>query len=95
MTFCDVKLNSFCVLHIDDSIIFGLTEEVIQKAHEDLKQIKLKVAVEGDISNFLDIHIDCLNNDLFHLHHSHQITKILKDLMPFDSRPLCARHQRS
>ena len=78
--FYNVKRNLLYVLYVDDSILFGPTDEAIQQGFEELQRIRLEVTMEGNLSDFLGAHIEELPDGSFHLHQSHQIKKVINDL---------------
>ena len=46
------------VLYIDDSILSGPDQEVIEKVIKDLKKANLEVRDEGNIEDFLGVNIE-------------------------------------
>src|SRR5210317_510578 len=74
------KLRLIKVFYVDDSIILGPTEDDINKAVDQLRKLKLELTVEGDMSDFLGVHIDKIRGNVYHLHQQHQIEQVINDL---------------
>src|SRR5210317_2621042 len=74
------KLRLIKVFYVDDSIILGPTKKDINKAVNQLRKLKLELTVEGDVSDFLGVHIDKIKGNVYHLHQQHQIERVINDL---------------
>jgi len=68
------------VLYTDDSILCGPTTKEVDQVIEDMKNVKLDITVEGDISDFLGVKIDRRQDGSIALTQPHIIDQILKDL---------------
>jgi len=68
------------VLYTDDSILTGPDLKELDKIIEDMKQAGLDLMVEGDISDFLGVNIQCHNDGTVHLTQPHLINSILEEL---------------
>ncbi len=68
------------ILYTDDSILTGLDLKELDKIIEDMKWVGLELTVEGDISDFLSINIQCHNDGTVYLTQTHLIDSILKEL---------------
>ena len=73
-------LKLILVCYVDDTIMLGPNSDNIMQAVSQLKKLKLDLTMEGDISDFLGVHIEKLPNGSFHLNQKHQIDRVLKDL---------------
>ena len=78
--FYNETLNLILVCCVDDTIIKGKDETNKMQAVTMLQNLKLELTIEGDISDFLGVHITKLNDNSYHLHQTHQIDRILQDL---------------
>ena len=56
--FYNTKQNLLYALRVDNSILFGPTEEAIQQGFKELKQIWLEVTMEDKLSHFLGVHVE-------------------------------------
>src|SRR5210317_354532 len=74
------KLSLIKVFYVNNSIILGPTEKVINKAVDQLRKLKLELTVEGDVSDFLGVYIDKIGGNIYHLHQQHQIERVINDL---------------
>ena len=68
------------MFYVDDSIILGPTEKNINEAVQALLDQKLELIMEGNVSDFLGVHIYKVSNDIYHLHQTHQINRVINDL---------------
>jgi len=68
------------VLYTDDSILAGPNEDEINEIIRDIKAIGLNITEEGDIQDFLGIHIQRMNDGKIKLSQPHLIDQILHDL---------------
>jgi hypothetical protein len=68
------------VLYTDDSILAGPDESEINQIIEDMKKAGLKLTVEGDISDFLGVHVERKSDGTIHLTQPQLIDQILQDL---------------
>jgi len=66
------------VLYTDDSILAGPDQAEINKVIEEIEAAKLKITVEGDISDFLGVHIDRLQDGSIEFTQPQLIDKILE-----------------
>jgi histone deacetylase 1/2 len=73
------------VLYTDDSILGGPNEKEIEEIIEKMKQIKLDITVEGDLSDFLGVNINRIDESTIELKQPHLIDSIIKD-MKFDQK---------
>src|SRR6056300_397126 len=71
--------NVMYVLYTDDSILAGPDLSEIERAIKDI-DAKLKITVEGDIQDFLGVHIDRKEDGTVHLTQPHLNDQILCDL---------------
>ena len=46
------------VLYTDDTLLFGINKSVTDKVIEDLRAASLDLTVEGDIKDFLGVHVE-------------------------------------
>ena len=72
--------NVMYVLYTDDSILAGPDLSEVERAIEDIKRSKLDITIEGDIQDFLGVHIDRKKDGSVHLTQPHLIDQILSDL---------------
>ncbi len=68
------------ILYMDDSILTGPNLKELGKIIEDMKWVELELTVEGDISDFLGVNIQCHRDGTVHLTQPHLIDSILKEL---------------
>ncbi len=68
------------VLYMDNSILIGPDLKELDKIIEDMKKVGLDLTVEGDISDFLGINIQCHKDSKVNLTQPHLIDSILKEL---------------
>ncbi len=68
------------VLYTNDSILTRPDLKELDSIIEDMKQAGLELMVEGDISDFLGVNIQCHNDGMVHLTQPHLIDSILKEL---------------
>ena len=69
------------VLYTDDSLLAGPDSKEIDNIIDELKsKAKLDITVEGDLADFLGVHIDRRKDGTIHLSQPHLIEQILKDL---------------
>jgi hypothetical protein len=54
------------MLYTDDSILAGPDEDEINQVIEDIKAAKLNITVEGDLQDFLGVHIKRKANGEIH-----------------------------
>ena len=95
------------VLYTDDSLLAGPDKGEIDKIVEELQtKAKLAITVEGDLADFLGVHIDRKSDGTIHLTQPHLIDQILDDLRlkddnvkprttPAASSKLLTRHSKS
>ena len=53
--------NCIYMLYTDDTLLFGIDKSVTDKVIADLKKTGLDLTVEGDIKDFLGVHVEELN----------------------------------
>ena len=53
-------------------------EEQIKQAVLELKKVGLELTMEGNLADFLGVHIEQVDHQAYHLHQRHQIKKVLK-----------------
>ena len=93
------------VLYTDDSILAGPDEEELNNIIKEIEAAKLGVTDEGDLSDFLGVHIERKDGE-FHLTQPKLIESILEDLnldgpdtktkdIPMASSKLLSRHSDS
>ena len=92
------------VLYTDDSILAGPDLDEVERAIADI-DAKLKITVEGDIEDFLGVHIDRKPDGTVHLTQPHLIDQILTTLnmqdntktksLPAACSKLLSRHTNS
>jgi hypothetical protein len=68
------------ILYTDDSILAGPDEKEIDTIIKEMKQAELDITIEGDLQDFLGVHIERKPDDSIHLTQPHLIDQILKDL---------------
>ena len=74
------KGNVIYLLYTDDMILAGLDKSEIDEVIEQVRGAKLNITVEGDLQDFLGVHITCEADGSVHFAQPHLIDKILKDL---------------
>ena len=74
------KTGVLYVLYVDDSIIIGATDKVLDDEIKLLQRQQLQLTVEGNLEDFLGVNITKINDSTFHLHQAHQINNLIKDL---------------
>jgi len=97
--------NVMYVLYTDDSILAGPDLSEIECAIEDIRKAKLDITIEGDIQDFLGVHISREKDGSVHLTQPHLIDQILGDLnmqentkeksLPAACSKLLSRHSNS
>ena len=68
------------VVYVDDCILAGPNQREINQAIQAMKDAQLHLTVDGDLADFLGIHIDRKEDGTIHLTQPHLIESILKDL---------------
>ena len=68
------------IIYTDDSIVAGPNIDEIDTLIADIRKAKLEITEEGDIADFLGIHINRREDGTIHLHQPHLIDQILEDL---------------
>ena len=68
------------ILYTDDSILAGLDLQELDDIAQKMKAVGLNLTVEGDISDFLGVQIDRINDNIFNLSQPHLINDVLKQL---------------
>src|SRR5210317_790954 len=71
--------NVMYVLYTDDSILAGPDLSEVERAIKDIDE-RLNITVEGDIQDFLGVHIERKKDGTVHLTQPHLIDQILSDL---------------
>jgi hypothetical protein len=74
------KGNVIYVLYTDDSILAGPNQEEIDRVIEQIKAAGLDITVEGDVQDFLGVHITRMADGKINFTQPHLIDKILKEL---------------
>ncbi len=74
------KGKSVFVLYTDDSILAGLDPQELDDIIQEMKAVGLNLTVEGNISDFLGVQIDRINENTFNLSQPHLINDIIKEL---------------
>ena len=74
------KGKSVFVLYTDDSILAGPDPQELDDIVQEMKAVGLNLTVEGNISDFLGVQIDRLNDNTFNLSQPHLINDIIKEL---------------
>jgi hypothetical protein len=74
------------VLYTDDSILAGPDPKELDQVIEDMKNVKLDITVEGDISDFLGVKIDRKDDGTYHLTQPQLVESIIKDLRLEDAK---------
>lgn len=69
------------LLYTNDSILAGPNRKEIDDAIADIKRAKLQITEEGNIQDFLGVHISRKEDGTVHLTQLHLIDTILKDLL--------------
>ena len=73
-------------MYTDDSIIASPDNAEIEKVMQELKEAKLNMTDEGDVKDFLGVHISKQKDGTIHMSQPHLIDQILKDLRMDDER---------
>jgi hypothetical protein len=68
------------VLYTDDSIFAGPDLRELYDIVQEMEAVGLNFTVEGDISDFLGVQIDRINDNTFNLSQPHLINDVLKEL---------------
>jgi hypothetical protein len=74
------KGKSVFVLYTDDSILAGPDPQELDDIVQEMKAVGLNLTVEGDISDFLGVQIDRINDKTFNLSQPHLINDVIKEL---------------
>ena len=74
------KGNAIYVLYTDDSILAGPDQAELDDIVVQMKSTGLDLTVEGDVADFLGVHIDRREDGTFHLSQPRLIDSILSDL---------------
>ena len=72
--------QSVYVLYTDDSILAGPNEAELDQIINDMKEVGLKLTVDGDVSDFLGVQIKHEPDGMIHLTQPQIIDNILRDL---------------
>ena len=72
--------KSMFVLYTDDSILAGPDPQELDDIVKEMEAVGHKLTVEGDISDFLGVQIDRINDNTFNLSQPHLINDVLKEL---------------
>ena len=78
--------NVLYVLYTDDSIIACPNNEEIEQVMQELRDAKLDITDEGDVKDFLGVHINKQEDGTIHMAQPHLIDQILKDLRMDDEK---------
>jgi hypothetical protein len=68
-----------CPLH-RDSILAGADPQELDDIVQEMEAVGLNLTVEGDISDFLGVQIDRINDNTFNLSQPHLINDVIKEL---------------
>ena len=68
------------VLYMDDSILAGPCEKELDDIMAKMKGAELTISVDGDITDFLGVHVECKSNGMVHLTQPLLIDHIMNDL---------------
>lgn len=74
------KGKVICVLHTDDSMLAGPCEQEIKQVIQETRGAKLRLEVQGDLEDFLGVHMHREQNGTMSFTQPHLIDKILKDM---------------
>jgi hypothetical protein len=74
------KGKSVFVLYTDDSILAGPDLRELDDIVQEMKAVGLNLTGEGDISDFLGVQIDRINENTFNLSQPHLINDVIKEL---------------
>jgi hypothetical protein len=74
------KGNAVLVLYTDDSILAGPDSQELEDIIQAMMEVGLKLTVEGDISDFLGVQINRLDDNKFELSQPHLIAEVIKEL---------------
>ena len=93
------------ILYTDDSILAAPTKEEVDKTIRDIKATRLNVTIEGDIKDFLGVHIEKASDKEIRISQPHLMRQIIKDMgmntstkprkLPAASSKILKRHQES
>ena len=94
------------VLYTDDSILTGPDEQELDTIVEDMKATGLELTIDGDVSDFLGVHIERQDDGTIIMSQPHLIDQVLKMLRldgdstiakdtPMASSKLLSRHEDS
>jgi hypothetical protein len=67
-------------VYADDIILAGPDPQELDDIIQEMKAVELNLTVEGDISDFLGVQIDRINDNTFNLSQPHLINDIIKKL---------------
>jgi hypothetical protein len=68
------------ILYVDDSILAGPTDEALDKAIQDIKDVGLEITVESKVDEFLGVKISQIDDETYNLTQPQLIQQILQDL---------------
>jgi Reverse transcriptase (RNA-dependent DNA polymerase) len=74
------KGKSMFVLYTDDSILAGPDPQELNNIVKEMEAVGLKLTVEGDISDFLGVQIERVNDNTSNLSQPHLINDVIKEL---------------
>ena len=72
--------RSIYVCYVDDSLLCGPDPKELEEALDAIRAAGLKIRIEGDISDFLGVKVDPLDDNRVQLSQPHSIDSILSDL---------------
>jgi hypothetical protein len=72
------KGKSVFVLYTDDSILAGPDPQELDDIIQEMKAVELNLTVEGDISDYLGVQIDRINDNTFNLSQPHLMNDIME-----------------
>jgi len=68
------------VLYTDDSILAAPTKAEVDKAIQDIKGAGLNVTIEGDVKDFLGVHLEKVRDKEIRMTQPHLMKQIIKDM---------------
>ena len=80
------KDTSVFVLYTDDSILAGPDSKELDCIIKQMKKVGLNLTVEGDITDFLGVQINCNKDGKFNLTQPHLIADIIRELRLEDDK---------
>lgn len=72
--------NLIFIVYVDDGIFFSPDDSAINKAIKDLSEAGFDVDDQGDVSDYVGVHIDQLGDGSFKLTQPHLIKQVIEDV---------------